>query len=85
VVGGNVVHTAAAGFSGQDTFTYTVSDGAATATATVNVTVLTTTAPVPTDVNGLFAEYFNNADLTALVFNRVDPYVDNYWGTNCRI
>ena len=36
---GRVSYVPAAGFSGVDTFTYTVTDGAATATATVQVTV----------------------------------------------
>ncbi|MEI6714513.1 MAG: PA14 domain-containing protein [Verrucomicrobiota bacterium] len=82
IVAGQIVYTAAAGFSGLDSFTYTISDGQALSTAMVNVTVSATPAPTPTDVNGLFAEYFNNADLSALVFSRVDPYVDNMWGTN---
>jgi hypothetical protein len=81
IVGGQVVYKAAAGYSGPDSFTYTVSDGAATASATVNVTVLSTPPPVGTEINGLSGEYFNNADFTAPVFTRVDTKVDNNWGT----
>ncbi len=39
MVDGQVVYTPDANFSGQDSFTYTVSDGTTTATATVQVTV----------------------------------------------
>lgn len=42
-----VVYTPAAGFSGLDTFDYTVSDGAREATASVAVTVLPTTNRAP--------------------------------------
>jgi VCBS repeat-containing protein len=42
--GGSLVYTPAAGYSGADSFTYTVSDGQLTATTTVAVTV--TPAPV---------------------------------------
>jgi Ca2+-binding RTX toxin-like protein len=49
VEAGKVRYTAAAGYSGPDSFTYVVSDGAATATGTVSVTVtpgsVTPTAP----------------------------------------
>ena len=37
--GANVSYTSDSGYVGDDSFTYTVSDGAATATATVNLTV----------------------------------------------
>lgn len=82
IVGDQLVYTAAQALSGQDQFTYTVSDGVSTSTATVTVNVLATVQPLGVDTHGLFAEYFNNADLTALAFSRVDPYVDNNWGTN---
>lgn len=39
VQAGKIIYTPAEGFSGTDSFTYTVSDGADTATGTVNVTV----------------------------------------------
>lgn len=43
---GTVTYTAAAGFAGEDSFTYTVSDGhSGTATATVRVTVLPVNQP----------------------------------------
>lgn len=46
-VTGNPIYTPNAGFSGSDSFTYTVSDsGGATSTATVNVTVIANAAPV---------------------------------------
>ncbi len=40
IVGGAVVYTSDLGFSGQDSFTYTVSDGTNTATGTVTVDVV---------------------------------------------
>lgn len=82
IASGKVVYTPASGFSGTDSFTYTITDGSDSATGTVTVNVSSSTAPVSTDTNGLFGEYYNNADLTGLVFSRVDPYVDNNWGTN---
>jgi hypothetical protein len=39
IVGGHVEYTPAAGYGGDDSFTYTISDGSLTATATVTVTV----------------------------------------------
>nr|WP_081475702.1 Ig-like domain-containing protein [Microbulbifer agarilyticus] len=39
IVDGSIVYTLPTGFTGEDTFTYTVSDGADTATATVTVTI----------------------------------------------
>lgn len=39
ISGSNVLYTPRAGFTGSDSFTYTISDGALTATATVNITV----------------------------------------------
>lgn len=53
VNGTQLVYTPASGFSGSDSFAYTVSDGKDTATATVNVTVnaatASNTAPVAVD------------------------------------
>jgi hypothetical protein len=82
IVGDQLVYTAAQALSGPDQFTYTISDGASSATSTVAVNVLATVQPLGVDTHGLFAEYFNNADFTAPAFSRVDPYVDNNWGTN---
>lgn len=39
ISGSSVLYTPRAGFTGSDSFTYTISDGALTATATVNITV----------------------------------------------
>lgn len=53
ISGDQVIYTPANGFSGNDSFTYTVSDGEDSAAATVNVTikavVSSNTAPVATD------------------------------------
>ncbi len=77
---GKIVYLPNAGFSGPDTFPYTVSDGADVASATVSVNVLASTTPMTSEVNGLSAEYFDNADLTGSVFTRIDPWVDFAWG-----
>ena len=82
VSGSDVVYTAATGFSGPVQFNYTVSNGALTATGTVNVNVLTTGGTNNTVTHGLLGEYYNNQDLTTLVFTRVDPYISANWGTN---
>ena len=52
IVGNTVRYTPASGFSGQTTFTYTVSDGVDTATATVVATV-TPAQSVDSDSDGL--------------------------------
>ena len=80
VLGGQVVYQPAPGFSGTDSFNYTVSDGMKTATASVAVNIASTTDPVSYPVNGLLAEYYDNDDLTALVMTRIDPYIDWNWG-----
>jgi hypothetical protein len=51
--GSSVSYTPASGFTGTDSFSYTVSDGTTTSTATVNVSVGQTNAP-PTAVNDAF-------------------------------
>jgi regulation of enolase protein 1 (concanavalin A-like superfamily) len=81
VSGGQVSYVPAAGYTGPDSFSYTITDGASTASGTVTVSVLSSTGPTSTDTNGLLGEYFNNADFTSPVFSRVDPYVNNNWGT----
>lgn len=45
VSGGKVIYTPKAGFAGQDSFTYTVTDGKCSKTATVRVTVSATQPP----------------------------------------
>ena len=49
VIDGNntVIYTPSAGFSGNDSFTYVISDGKGTDTATVSVTVNSSTTPPP--------------------------------------
>ncbi|PJJ58400.1 hypothetical protein CLV56_2651 [Mumia flava] len=55
--GANVTYTPDAGFDGEDTFSYTVSDGLAQATATVTVTVNNVNvAPTADDVSVTLAE-----------------------------
>ncbi len=78
---GQVLYQPNSGFSGTDTFAYTVTDGADTSSATVTVTVLSSSTPAGASVNGLSAEYFNNADLSGSAFTRLDPLVDYKWGT----
>lgn len=51
--GGAVLYTPATGFTGTDTFTYTISDGTLTSQATVTVNVATSNPP-PTAVNDAF-------------------------------
>ncbi|MBN2306142.1 MAG: hypothetical protein JXQ72_16785 [Anaerolineae bacterium] len=40
----------------------------------------TSTPNVPENGTGLYAQYFNNPDFTALAFDRVDPTIDFNWG-----
>jgi glucose/arabinose dehydrogenase len=57
--------------------------GGATAGAprTATVTIIDNDGPFPVGTgNGLLAEYFNNADLTAKVFERTDATVNFDWG-----
>ena len=82
VSGDQVVYSASPGLSGADSFSYVVSDGFSTATGVVNVMVSATPEALRPDTHGLYAQWFNNADFTSLAFARVDPYVDNNWGTN---
>ena len=81
ISGDQLIYTASQTLSGTDQFQYTVTNGAATATGSVTVNVSTVVQPPGPDTHGLLGEYFNNSDLTASVFTRVDPYVDANWGT----
>ena len=82
ISGDKLVFTASQLLSGTDSFTYTITDGLNSATGNVTVDVSSKTAPIGPDTNGVFGEYYNNADFTSFVFSRVDPYVDSNWGTN---
>jgi large repetitive protein len=69
-VGTNFVYTPAATFNGQDTFTYTISDGqtansTTTATATINVTEVNDAPTAPNQSGSVFASVPTNFDLTA--------------------
>jgi hypothetical protein len=82
ISGDQVVYTASPGLSGTDSFSYVVSDGFSTATGAVEVTVSAASGVLSPDTHGFYAEWYNNPDFTSLVMARVDPYVDNNWGTN---
>ncbi|RFC43856.1 MAG: PA14 domain-containing protein [Verrucomicrobia bacterium] len=80
IQGDKLVYTASKTISGTDQFTYTVTNGATTASGSVTVKVSSVVQPPGPDTNGLMGEYYNNADFTAFVFNRIDPYIDANWG-----
>ncbi len=63
--GSGVRYTPASGFTGVDTFTYTISDGGLTDTATVTVTVAPADDP-PTAVDDTFDNLTEDDDETAL-------------------
>jgi VCBS repeat-containing protein len=72
-VTGNPVYTPNAGFSGSDSFTYTISDGnGGNATATVNVTVSGNQAPVAVD------DYFTTNEDTPIVISVSDLLGNDY-------
>ncbi len=65
---GTVVYTPAPGFTGVDTFTYTIGDGTDEGTATVTVNVGVTPAPVAGDGNLAVTEDISNSiDLATLL------------------
>jgi hypothetical protein len=82
IAGNYVNYNPRPGFSGTDSFTYTVSDGLATASATVNVTVNTVHyqyAPM-SGLIGLVGEYYGNQNMTDPLFTRADGKIDFNWG-----
>ncbi|MEY5026959.1 MAG: hypothetical protein RLZZ244_2487, partial [Verrucomicrobiota bacterium] len=78
--GGSLVYTPNAGFSGTDSFPYSITDGAASASSTVSISVSATPETIGAETRGLSGAYFQNADLTGSVFTRIDPWVDFQWG-----
>lgn len=74
--GSGIQYTPVAGFSGTDTFNYTISDGSLSASAMVTLTVA---AQDPTRLVGLKAEYFGKSDLTVPVLTRLDSNVNFDW------
>jgi Ca2+-binding RTX toxin-like protein len=71
-----LLYTPATGFSGNDSFTYTISDGIDTSTATVSITVTSTSNQPPQAVNDI-ATATQNTPLTlpaaTLLSNDTDP------------
>ena len=78
VNGTQLVYTPASGFSGSDSFTYTVSDGKDTATATVNVTVEASTASntAPVAVNDSASTQFATPATINVLANDTDADAD---------
>ena len=78
LVGDRIRYTPHAGFSGSDSFTYTVTDGLATTAATVTVNVIPST-PREGGLLNLKGEYFASSNFTNLAFTRLDPVIDFNW------
>ncbi len=72
----SIVYTPPAGFTGTDTFTYTISDGSLTDTATVTVTVATPDNP-PTAVDDAFNVSEDDAEAAFDVLGNDTRDVDN--------
>ena len=75
--GSNLIYTPAVGYSGTESFTYTVSDGAGgTDTATVTVTVVgANTAPIAVNDSGLNVRQNSAGNLLNVLANDSDPDV----------
>jgi hypothetical protein len=76
VVANQIRYTPKSGFSGTDTFNYSITDGAGTASAAVTVTVA---PPDPTRLSGLKGEYFSGVNLSSLILSRLDAGVNFDW------
>jgi hypothetical protein len=76
VVANQIRYTPKVGFSGTDTFNYSMTDGAGTASAAVTVTVA---APDPTRLSGLKGEYFLGVNFNSLILSRLDAGVNFDW------
>ena len=81
-VGTQVQYNPNPGFTGTDSFTYTVTDGLATATGTVNVTVTPVIHqyPAPRGLINLVGQYYSDQNMTNYLFSRQDGNVNFYWG-----
>lgn len=71
--GGKPVYTPNAGFSGTDSFTYTVSDGTDTTTATVNVTVNAVIPPLEASTDAFTIDTANTSSLLDVLANDSVP------------
>ena len=78
IVGDRIRYIPNWGFSGADSFTYTVTDGLATATATVNVTAIAPNPPKPSGMVNLKAEYFSDLAMTNLVATEYNHTIVSY-------
>ncbi|MEB3277878.1 MAG: Ig-like domain-containing protein, partial [Lyngbya sp.] len=76
IVNGQLEYTPAAGFSGNDTFTYTISDGSLTDTATVTVTVEPRPNTNPDAVDDSRTTRLNTAVAVNVLANDTDPEND---------
>ncbi|WP_413166582.1 Ig-like domain-containing protein [Capilliphycus salinus ALCB114379] len=70
---GQLIYTPPAGFTGNDTFTYTISDGAESDTATVTVTVQPTANTNPDAVDDTRTTRSNTAITINVLTNDTDP------------
>ncbi|MGE0370472.1 MAG: beta strand repeat-containing protein, partial [Gammaproteobacteria bacterium] len=72
--GTSLGYTPAPGYSGPETFTYTVSDGTTSDTATVTVTVVSAnTAPTATDDSGFNVQQNSSNNVLNVLANDSDP------------
>ncbi len=75
--GGNVTYTPKAGFTGTDSFSYTISDGkGGTATGTVTITVKSTVNQPPKAVNDSVGTAYNTSVNINVLTNDSDPEGD---------
>jgi len=81
IVGETLRYGPRPGFTGTDSFTYTISDGAASATATVQVSVTAGEPVYPTfgGLTNLRGQYFGTTELTQPTLNRPETNIDFNW------
>ncbi|MCC6207032.1 MAG: tandem-95 repeat protein [Gammaproteobacteria bacterium] len=73
--GGNLLYTPASGYTGNESFSYTISDGVDTATATVTVTVVAAgnTPPTAVDDNAYSVAMDSSNNVLNVLVNDTDP------------
>jgi hypothetical protein len=78
IVGHRIRYVPEWGYSGPDSFPYTVTDGLATTTATVSMTAIFNNPPKAMGWLNLKAEYFSDQTFSNLVATEYNPGIINY-------